>query len=89
MAEGGLAIPSMRAVARSQAFLRPRSLEGVDKGPFIDSLAFARSAPTIRAWNEMSAKFGWDLDLILRRRVPIEATVRASAGPMNNILGQY
>lgn len=55
VANSGQAIPSMKSVARSEAFFHPEALRGlhVNAEPNITSVAFANPGPNLLTWHEV------------------------------------
>ncbi len=89
-AHAGLAIPSMRPVAESEAFYRPRALEhlpfAVDPRPYLDSIRFARAIPHSRRWAEVDDRVRRGLEGVWNgTRRPREA-IEAMQGDVQAIL---
>jgi multiple sugar transport system substrate-binding protein len=64
VARSGHAIPSLKSIAHSDAFLKPKVLEGmnVDSMPNLTSVAFAETTPLLVTWNEVREKLRVGLD---------------------------
>jgi multiple sugar transport system substrate-binding protein len=89
IARAGLAVPAHVRVAESADFLAMPGLPHLDKRAFVRSIRHGRPMPNHPAWKEMKTRLEWDLDLVVRGRLPARQALARLQAPMEALVAQY